>query len=453
MDWDLVVAGAGPAGCALAAKVAQGGAHVLLVEKEERPAAGREWIVDMASNTFEEAGVPEPSADDLFHEAGAGYLVSPDGSCVVPLNPSPLRPVRNERYVARLLEWGRSRGVTVWTGCEARRLLLERGSVTGLSIRRGGTEETVSSLVVADCTGISGVLRRQAPRTWEMSDALEDSDVVLARRETREIDVEGARAAQHDGFLMDKARLDRTGVRGAYSVETISLDLERGFIDILIGLKPTTGMTAEEYFDSLLEEMPFIGEKTFGGGAPIPVRRPLDSFVGDGLVVLGDSACQVIPMHGSGAASAMIAADCCAPAVLDAVRTGHADRRTLWGYNYDFMRRRGAMLAYYDEVREHGENMGSAGVNKMVKTGMLGAGEMEAALTLRPPDLGPAALATKLGAWKALEMLPGLAAAGIRAEAARRHYVKYPPAWKPGALADWQRRVPGRAFVRRFEVR
>lgn len=446
MEWDLLVAGAGAAGCALAAKAAECGARVLLLERNAAPGEGRDWIIDMSFDTFDKARVPRPSADEVFSEPAHTFLVTEDRSCMLPLHTSPLVPVRNVPYLAKLKDWAVTSGATVRTGCEARQLILEGGMARGAVVSSGGRDEPVRALVTADCTGIAGTLRMQAPASWGISEELRGEDIVLARRETRRIDTGAARAAQAEGFMTDGFRLDRTAFQGAYSVETCFLDLDRGFVDILVGVKPGSGPTADEHFGAMLDERPYIGEKVFGDGAPIPVRRPLDAFTGEGLVVLGDSACQVIPAHGSGAASAMIAADCCAPAVLNAIRKGRADREALWGYNYDFMTRRGAMLAYYDVVRRQTEAFGAQVVERMIKSGVMGADEVYTGLTLNRPKIGLAVIASKRGAYKVAEILPALAGAGIRGELARRHYMHYPPVHRPGRLEDWKKGMPPRVW-------
>jgi hypothetical protein len=242
---------------------------------------------------------------------------------------------------------------------------------------------------------------------------------------------------------MDRARLDRIGTQGPYSIETCFLDIERGFADILIGVKPGSGPDAEERFAAFLAERPFIGEKVFGDGGPIPIRRPLDTFVADGLVVLGDSACQVIPAHGSGTASALLAADLCAESVLRALETGRSDRAALWGYNQGFMLARGAVLAYYDVIRRHADTQDVADLNAMLRTGVLGPGEVFSGLFPEVPRLGFKQLVPKLrGMMKVIGAMPGIVRAGRLAGRTMDHYIDYPPLYRPGRLEEWIEAMP-----------
>lgn len=443
-DWDLIVCGAGPAGCALAAKVASGGGRVLILERAGSPGEGRDWVVDVADGTFLAAGVPEPAAAEVFEEPDATYLVTNGRDHMVRLHSSPLVPVRNAPYVRRLADWAVKNGAVLQTERTVKGPLIEGGAVGGVLVGTGAGEEAVTSSITADCSGISGAVRRGTPPAWHMSDAIDPSQIVLARRETRLIDRDEARANIRSGHMMDRARLDRVGTQGPYSIETCFLDIERGFADILIGVKPRSGPDADTRFAAFLSERPWIGEKVFGDGGPIPIRKPLDTFVADGLVVLGDSACQTIPAHGSGTASALIAADLCAASVLRALETGRFDRSTLWGYNHGFMLQRGAVLAYYDVMRRHTDTLDVADLSTMLKLGALGPDEVLSGLFPEVPRLGPAQVAGKAGGMmKLLHLMPGVISSGHLAGRVTRHYESYPPLYRPGRLEDWIDRMPG----------
>lgn len=441
---DLIVAGAGPAGCVLAAKAAADGARVLLLEKKSEPGQDRDWIVDVTPETFGLAGVPEPEPDELFCEPETTALVTSDRSRTVELLPVPMVPVRNGPYVRRLASWAQSCGAELRVKTHVLGPLIESGAVRGLMVRDGRKEVAIRSTLVADCTGMAGSLRRGTPAEWGISAAISPEDVVLARRETRSVDVERARSAMEKGVMWDGIRYDRVASQGVYSVETFYLNIEEGFVDILIGVKPGSGPTPEERFDAICERYPFIGEKVFGDGGPIPIRRPLDTFVADGIVCAGDSACQVIPAHGSGTASAIIAADMASGVVLRAIETGRADRASLWGYPYAFQTTRGALLAYYDVMRRHTASLTEDDLNAMVAKGLVTPSDVYSGLVPEVPRIRAAQLAERFKAGPVpLRLLTGLAGAGLLAGGTLAHYAKYPPLDLPGALERWVASTPG----------
>jgi flavin-dependent dehydrogenase len=441
--WDLIVGGGGPSGCVLAAKTAGLGARVLLLEARDEFGEGRDWIVDVGGDTFKKAGVPAPLADELFHEPDISMLLTSDRSVSVELLPAPMVPVRNGPYVRRLASWARQSGVECRTGVEVVGTVLEGGAVAGLRARIDGELTEFRSTVCADCTGLAGAIRRSTPEEWGISRPVDSSDIVLARRETRLIDRAGAEGAMADGFMRDKVRFDRVGSQGVYSVDTCYLDLERGFVDILLGSKPGSGPTPEERFARILEERTYIGEKVFGDGGPIPISRPLDTLAADGLVVLGDSACQVIPAHGSGTASAIIAADLAAPVVMRAIETGRARRADLWGYCHAFQSGRGALLAYYDVIRRHTDVLNVHDMDRMISSGLITPGEIYSGLVPEVPKFGLGDIGSRLGA--AVDsggLLADLARSGMLANRTLEHYRMYPPLDLPGALQRWSRSMP-----------
>ncbi len=439
--WDLVVAGAGPAGCVLAAKVALGGGSVLLLEKGEAPGQGEDWVVDVGRDTFEAVGVPAPGPPELFDEPAHTFIVTSDRSSSVELPGVPMVPVRNGPYVRKLAAWAEAAGVEMRTGVEVAGPVIESGAVRGVRLSDG---ETLGASVTADCTGIRGVLRSGTPEAWGLCAALHPSDVVLARRETRAVDAEAAAKDMARNEFRDGDRYDRVGSQGVYSVETVFLDLKKKFVDILIGVKPGSGPSPEERFEEILSRRPYIGERLFGDGAAIPIRRPLDTFAADGLLVVGDSACQVIPAHGSGTASAMIAAGMASVVVLRAIETGRADRRALWGYCYAFQSTRGALLAYYDVIREHTSTLTVEDLDAMIGAGMVTGGDVYSGLVPEVPGIRAVdVLARAKPPMAPPRLLAGVARAGLKAQLTLRHYMDYPPLDAPGALERWSASMPG----------
>lgn len=444
--WDLVVAGAGPAGCSLAAKVASGGSSVLVLDSAPEPGSGRSWIVDVGRNTFAQARVPEPDRESSWNEPERQVMVSSGGRHDIELPPSPVRPVRNDAYVRQLAAWASSEGACLRAGCTVLGPLLGDGVVTGVTYAQAdGSRCVASARIVADCTGIAGAVRRGTPGAWGMDCAVGPSDTVLARREVRRVDVEAAGRAIDEGCLRNRVRVDRLGAHGAYSTETVYLDLNGGYIDILVGVKADAkGYTGpDERFRDILSEWPFVKEKLFGDGGTIPIRRTLDSLVGDGLMVLGDSACQVIPAHGSGTASALIAADLASRTALRALEQGRFDRAALWDYSYEFMSGRGAVLAYYYAVRKHSETLSVRDIDSLVQRGVLAAEEIDRGLVPEPFRVGPGVIAHKVvkGVGE-IGLLAGFARAGLVASRFMKHYRRYPRWFSEQALEVWSRGVP-----------
>ena len=445
VNWDLIVAGGGPAGCALAAKVASTGARVLLLEKEDEPGRGLSWIVDVESTAFEAAGVPFPGDDACRPEPERAVLVSPVSGREVDLIPSPTTPIRNDIYVRQLARWARDSGAEIRTGRGVRGPLLEGDVVAGVNFTDAdGTNRNVSAPIVADCTGLVGAVRHGTPSAWGLNMDVDFFDIVVARRDVRRLDVEAAARAVQERLIENRVQVQGVSVHGGYSVEIYYMDLDQGYIDILIGAKPGPGIpTPDASFEKIFKRFPFIGEKIFGDGGAIPIRRTWDSLVGDGFLVVGDSACQVIPMHGSGTASALIAADLASKTISRALAEKRYDRAALWDYCYSFQSGRGALLAYYYALRLHADDMTSEDIDRMIRRGVLAAEDVHSGLVPEPFDPGPGILVKKfLKGILVLPLLFGFAKAGLRAEKLMKHYQRYPARYSPEELRSWVSRLP-----------
>jgi flavin-dependent dehydrogenase len=87
------------------------------------------------------------------------------------------------------------------------------------------------------------------------------------------------------------------------------------------------------------------------GGGVVPVRRPIWSCADDGIMLVGDAACQVNPLHGGGIDPSMRGGFFAANNALAAIEKEDYSINSLWGYNYSVMTRIGAEFASLDLLR------------------------------------------------------------------------------------------------------
>ena len=101
----------------------------------------------------------------MFVEPEKTLLVTSDRKYAIELLPAPVVPVRNAAYVRKLAEWAVDSGAVLRTSCPVSGPVIEAGAVAGVvTAAKGEAEEEVRATIVADCTGISGALRRKTPR-------------------------------------------------------------------------------------------------------------------------------------------------------------------------------------------------------------------------------------------------------------------------------------------------
>lgn len=157
--YDVVIAGAGPAGLSAALSAASSGASVLVVE--QNPEIGSPTRTSGGSFIREliELGIPE----SLFHPIHQVRFLSPH-HCAAFEYDQPVACIIDVRGVYQHLAiLAAKAGAAIWLASKALEILREGGRVTGLRVEtRTKSQVEVSADVVIDATGYKGQLLRQA---------------------------------------------------------------------------------------------------------------------------------------------------------------------------------------------------------------------------------------------------------------------------------------------------
>lgn len=176
---------------------------------------------------------------------------------------------------------------------------VDEGRVAGLCFSDGKIEKCD---LVIDCAGVDSVVRKSLPVTFGIDGEIEKEGVFCAYRAFYDA-VEGEKAEYSNKVYMKHC--------GQNGISWCIVDDDSTKVDVLVGRMGKLGK--EELTEALTElkkDNPVLGETIKRGGVVcrIPVRRPLDTFVADGYVALGDSACMTVPLIGSGIATSLAGA-------------------------------------------------------------------------------------------------------------------------------------------------
>lgn len=439
MDFDILVVGAGPAGALAAREAARAGQRVGIFDRAGRESLSQPVIIEAEKSVFGQVAVRPPEGDEVPYHARDTRVFSPLRREVFRLGPPTALALYLDRFSRRLLEEAEAAGAKFFDGHAAAGPLLRERSVLGAVFRHGGRESEVRARVTIDATGYAAALTRNlAALGIEL--VAQPTDVVLAANALYEVDPEGARAAVAQGRAADGEIWNRLGVHGNYSTEFSFLSLEPRRAYLLIGHRsdypnPPLG----ELFDNFRQSQGYFREKLFGGGGRIRVRRSLDRLVADGFMTVGEAACTVIPMHGSGVASAMLTGFAAGRVAAAALAGRHWDPASLWPYAAGYQRGRGAILAGQDASRRIAGTLARERLCALMESGGMQAEDVAQALLPKSATASPRTLPARA---RAILRHPGLlgtlGSMGWNVKAAERHWRKYPAEYDEQLLAKWR---------------
>jgi menaquinone-9 beta-reductase len=195
-DYDVIIAGGGPAGASAAIHLASGGARVLLAEQKKFPRAKLcgEFISPECTPHFERLGVaeqmfaasPAKLSETVFYARQGSSVSVPSawfGAGGVALGLS--RAEMDERLLRRASE----AGAEVLEDAHVINLLLSAGRVEGVTIKQGGSEARYRASLTIDATGRTRALARRVDQSLDESKSRRASLVAFKAH------LEGARVA------------------------------------------------------------------------------------------------------------------------------------------------------------------------------------------------------------------------------------------------------------------
>ncbi|MFX1274113.1 MAG: geranylgeranyl reductase family protein [Promethearchaeota archaeon] len=350
--FDVIVVGAGTGGSIAARFAAQNGLKVCLIDRKTKDKIGDKICGDgVGTEIFNFLNINHPKDEELSCQIKGAKLYSPNlQKCLDMIDPKQAGYVVNRlEFGQRLLNESIDAGVTRFLdNTMALNLIYKKGTVSGLKVKiNNGEKLDLKAKIVIDASGFYSPLRKQVQSPM-VEKYIPKSDSILCYREIVSF-------PNRDQIVNDPEFI------------TIILDQERapgGYIwyfpkneySVNIGLgvfMDYKGKVKDYYQQNVYQE--FISSKKIklesSGGGVVPVRRPLWSCVDNGLILIGDAACHVNPLHGGGIDPSMRAGYHAALTALDAIGAGNVSINQLWNFNYKVMTTFGAEYAALDLLR------------------------------------------------------------------------------------------------------
>ena len=227
-------------------------------------------------------------------------------------------------------------------------LLYTQNTVSGVKVKlKNGEKVDLCSKILIDASGFYSPLRKKVKSNLVEKDVSKE-DSILCYREIVKFSPQDLRINDPDYISII---LNREKAPGGYiwyfPKNESSLNIGLG---TFMSLK---GKVKDLYHQNVFNE--FIKTSKYeiisSGGGVVSIRRPLWSCADNGIMFVGDAACQVNPLHGGGIDPSMRGGFIAANTCVDAIEKGDYSVNSLWNYNYDVMTSFGAEFASLDLLR------------------------------------------------------------------------------------------------------
>ncbi len=345
--YDAVVVGLGPAGTVALWHLARMGFNVAGFDwRGESTIWGKPCGDAIGAHHFRNAGLPEPPIRTIKNRVKAIDIYSPGKTTRY--------RVYGEGYIIdrnllgrTLLKDAADKGAVINYHTKVLEPILRNGKVTGIRVKKGEKTIDVEAFVVIEASGFSRVIKARLPSEWPVSEDIDERDLNIAYREIIE----------YNDYEIDEPEviriyLDQDVAPGGY---WWFFPESRHSANIGLGVQGGMGYPnpIKIYKEKLIHEEPLSHNYRVinAAGAPVPTRRPANSLVGNGVLVVGDAGYTVNPVHGGGMGYSFHAAYLAAKSFEEAYNHGVFDEEGLWRLNIEYMRGLGAKQAALDVFR------------------------------------------------------------------------------------------------------
>ena len=344
MNFDVIIIGAGSAGAVASKRIAEKGYKVALLDSKEKGQIGNKVCGDaIGHHHFEELNIEPPKKGvDLDMLVDGVEIFSPNQKVKFTVGGDYMGYIIN-RYAfgQRLLKEALDAGAKLFD--QHQFIKLKKSNLYEVETRnkRNNTTQSFMAPLIIDASGNAGVVRRQVSYFMEEDPVLPE-EIEVCYREIRQLD-----SGDLDNPSYLKIYLNSSQVPGGYIWH---FPEGNGKINVGLGIQMKEGHANpkklfNQYISPLFENSKII----HGGGGMVPTRRPIWSLIHEGVVLIGDAACTVNPIHGGGIGSGMQSAVHAANAIIKYFET--EDLNALWQYNIDYSNGYGQKQAQLDIFR------------------------------------------------------------------------------------------------------
>jgi len=330
--YDVIVVGAGTAGCLAAKTIAEKGLKVTLIEKKPSEEIGEKICGDaLGEHHLKFLGLEKPTGGELESKIDGIKIYSPDENTIFTIADKDfIGYLLNRRLFGQwLLKKATDEGAILQDNMNFRSPIIEKGALSGIFAKnmKNGKITEMRSKIVVDATGYFGMVRKQLPVEMGIDREIANQDVEACYREIRQLKQETENTRYCEIYLNQKAS------PGGY-IWIFPKGGARVNVGLGICMRGSYPNPKEQLYNTAFKKPIFDDSLVLTAGSWFdPVRRPLDNMVSNGVMLIGDAASLVNPIHGGGIGPSMLSGYFAGQQIAEALSKGEQTKEALWGYN------------------------------------------------------------------------------------------------------------------------
>lgn len=347
--FDVLVVGAGTAGCLAAKTAAEKGLKVCLIDNKKREEIGAKICGDaLGEHHLNTLGLEKPKGGELEKRIEGVQIFSPDTNSIFTIADKDfIGYILNRRLFGQwLLKKAIDEGALLMDSTMFLEPLFDDGFIAGGKVKNSmGKTTRLKSKVVVDASGFTGVVRQKLPTEMGIENKIENEDVEACYREIRQLKQENENTKYCEIYLNSHV------TPGGYTWIFPKLGAKVN-VGLGICMRGNFPNPKKQLYSHILSKPQFEGSLLLNGGAWWdPTRRPLDNMAGNGVVITGDAASLVNPIHGGGIGPSMLSGFYAGKTIANALEKGEPTQSALWTYNKMYMDSYGKKQASLDIFR------------------------------------------------------------------------------------------------------
>ncbi|MBC7130627.1 NAD(P)/FAD-dependent oxidoreductase, partial [Candidatus Bathyarchaeota archaeon] len=328
---------------------AEAGLKVALVERKAQNDIGRKICGDaLGEHHIKNVGLQDPPEEAIEARIEGIKIYSPDLETVFTVKHEDFSGYLLDRklFGQWLLEMALDAGATLMDSTLCLEPIIEDKTVTGISAKNLKTNRKLrlKSKVVVDSSGFLAIIRRKLPEEMKIEKEISNEDVEACYREIRQLKEE--KQTRYCEIYLDQ-NITPGGYTWLFYKSGSKVNAGLG-----VCMKKSFPNPKTQFYKHILSKPVFNGSTIIDAGAWYdPTRRPLDNMVANGVIITGDAACLVNPIHGGGIGPSMISGFLAGKTIAEALEEGDVSQKALWQYNLKYMDSYGGKQAALDVFR------------------------------------------------------------------------------------------------------